>query len=311
VCPPQKPESKANPVNRVVRYVLSDNNTVGERTILVDNIHSPNGNHNGGDLHFGNDDNLYVSVSEGGCNFRRPGLCQYDNAARFRKVLLGKVLRITRDGEIPPGNPYADDPGSARCADEGRTRHGIKCREIFALGFSNPFRFALDPDTAAPSTRLFVNEVEGKRWEEIDELDFVADRGAHYGWNLCEGLHHNPERPSGVNCDGATYTGPIHEYNDNTGCEPITGGAFVPDNASWPANYDDSYLFGDFVCGKIFKLTPDGGGFSRTKFTGAPGPGRPGAMTFGPHSSGQALYYTTFDFEGGSDHVRRIAYTGP
>ncbi len=44
-------------VNRVARFVLADNNTIslaGE-TVLIDNIHSQAGNHNGGDLHFGKD----------------------------------------------------------------------------------------------------------------------------------------------------------------------------------------------------------------------------------------------------------------
>jgi hypothetical protein len=85
----------------------------------------------------------------------------------------------------------------------------------------------------------------------------------------------------------------------------------VPNAGSWPNTYDNSYLFGDFVCGKIFKLTPEGGGFSRIEFTDVPGSARPVAMTFGPFGATQALYYTTFDFNGGPDQVRRIAYTGP
>jgi glucose/arabinose dehydrogenase len=304
VCPLKKPELKTNPVNRVVRYVLSKNDTVGGRTILIDNIPSPNGNHNGGDLHFGNDENLYVSVGDGGCNFIRPSMCQYQNAAaRYRKVLLGKIVRITRDGGIPDGNPYADDPDSAPCADDGRNPHGIKCQEIFALGLRNPFRFAVDPD--ATGTVLRVNDVGGQRWEEIDELDSVADAGAHYGWNLCEGLHHNLELHSGVDCDGAEYTGPIHEYHHRTGCESITGGAFVPDDAGWPADYSDSYLYADFICNKIFRLDPGGTGLERTLFHTVAG-GGPVAMEFGPNGSGQDLYYTTFANGG---QVRRIAFT--
>ena len=43
--------SKA-PVNRVSRFVLSDTDVVdrASEVVLVDNIPSPNGNHNGGDL---------------------------------------------------------------------------------------------------------------------------------------------------------------------------------------------------------------------------------------------------------------------
>jgi glucose/arabinose dehydrogenase len=309
-CPEKKPESKANPVNRVVRYVLSDSNTVDESTkkILIDRIPSPNGNHNAGDLHFGKDDYLYISVGDGGCNFARPKLCQYDNAAaRYRHVLLGKILRITRDGAIPDDNPFTGQ-NSRRCNVEGRTARDKTCQEIFALGFRNPFRFAVDPDTTAPTTRIFIDDVGGQRWEEIDEADAVADAGADYGWNLCEGRHDNPERRGKVNCNGSKYTGPVHEYSHNTNCESITGGAFVPNDGSWPDQYHDSYLFADFICNKIFELAFDSNGnvLGRTLFANVAN-GGPIAMTFAP-SGTKDLYYTTF---AGGGEVRRIAYTGP
>jgi hypothetical protein len=82
----------------------------------------------------------------------------------------------------------------------------------------------------------------------------------------------------------------------------------VPDNSNWPVSYDDSYLFGDYVCNKIFKLTPKSeGGFTRTEFATDLGSGGPIAMTFGPYGSSRALYYTTFA-DGGDVH--RIACTG-
>lgn len=102
---------------------------------------------------------------------------------------------------------------------------------------------------------------------------------------------------------------PIHQYNHNTGCSSVTGAAFVPDG-SWPASYDRDYLFGDYVCGKIFKLTPkSGGGFTRTDFATGLGQGGPISMTFGPHKQGKALYYTTFA-GGDGGQIRRITYTG-
>jgi glucose/arabinose dehydrogenase len=303
------PQNTANvPVNRVERYVLSDSNTATPDKILVDNI--PNMHHNNaGDLRFGKDGYLYVTVGEGACDYAGDSGCSGQNdASRDPHILLGKVLRITRDGGIPATNPYTGTD-SARCNLTGRTDVGKKCQETFASGLRNPFRFAFDPN--ASGTRFFVNDVGEGGWEEVNE----GRSGADYAWNLCEGNHDNPNRPGSVNCGAAPYTPPIHDYSHDTGCSSITAAAFVP-NGVWPASYDNSYLFGDYVCGKIFKLTPNGaGGFTRTEFVTGLGENSAVAMTFGPHQGSQALYYTTYGGNGPgsggiSGEVRRIAYTG-
>jgi len=162
---------------------------------------------------------------------------------------------------------------------------------------------AMDPDAAG--TRLFINDVGGDAWEEVDE----AEAGADYGWNVCEGAHDNPFRSGSADCTAAPYTPPVFEYaHADTGCSSVTGAAFVPDGA-WPARYADSYLLGDYVCNKIFELEPQaGGGYTMNEFAFGLGPGGPIAMAFGPTSSGkEALYYTTYD---GSGELHRIVHDG-
>jgi glucose/arabinose dehydrogenase/PKD repeat protein len=301
----------SEPVNRVSRFTMSGNTVEpGSEQILLNNIPSPAGNHNGGDVRFGKNKLLYVSVGDGGCDYAGDSGCQGQNdASRDRNIVLGKVLRITRDGGIPASNPYTGID-SGRCNQTGRTASGNNCQETFARGFRNPFRMAFDPDAA--DTRFRINDVGQDGWEEIDR----AQAGADYGWNFCEGSHRNPSRDSTVNCAGDTYTGPIYEYSHGSpgsGCESkagesITGGAFVPDGF-WPASYDRAYLFGDYVCNRIFELTPiTGGGFNRELFAGGLGSGGPIAMDFGPYrTADRALYYTTF---AGGGEVRRIVHTG-
>jgi glucose/arabinose dehydrogenase/Ca2+-binding RTX toxin-like protein len=302
VCPTGQPTNVSNPVNRVSRFVMSgDTVDLATEKILIDNIPSPNGNHNAGDLHFGKDGYLYVTVGDGGCDYKGDSGCAGANdASRDRHILLGKVLRITRDGDIPSTNPYTGT-SSARCNSTGRTDPGKNCQETFAWGLRNPFRFAFDPN--ATGTRFFVNDVGQNTWEEVDQ----GKAGADYAWNLCEGTHDNPDRAGSVGCAAAPYTPPVHEYNhSDTGCASVTGGAFVP-NGVWPASYEGSYLLGDYVCNKIFMLTPvNGGGFTRTEFASGLGSGGPTAMTFGPYGSSKALYYTTYA-NGGEIH--RLAYT--
>ncbi len=301
-CPVQKPFRTDNPVNRVSRFVMTGD-TIDPATeeVLVDNVPSPNGNHNAGDLNFGKDGKLYISTGDGACDYESPANCQSNNdASRDRDILLGKILRIEPDGSIPADNPYTG-PNSGRCNETGRTS-ATNCRETFAMGLRNPFRMAFDPDTAGTSFR--INDVGGGSWEEIDS----GKSGADYAWNICEGRHDNPFSAGSVNCTADPYTPPLHEYNhDRTGCSSITGAAFVPDGV-WPASYDKAYLFGDYVCGKIFKLTrKDGGGFERTTFANKLAGGGPVHMAFGPYRGGQALYYTTF---AGGGEVHAIVNAG-
>jgi glucose/arabinose dehydrogenase len=301
VCPTGQPTNLNNPVNRVSRFVMTgDAVDPATEKVLINNIPSPNGNHNSGDLGFGKDGYLYATVGDGNCDYKGDSGCAGSNdASRDRHILLGKVLRITRDGGIPSTNPYQGTT-SARCNLTGRTDPGKNCQETFAWGLRNPFRFAFDPN--ATGTRFFINDVGQNAWEEVDQ----GKAGADYAWNLCEGNHDNPDRTDSVDCASSPYTPPVHEYgHSDTGCASLTGGAFVP-NGAWPASYDGSYLFGDYVCNKIFKLTPaSGGGFARTEFASGLGQGGPIAMAFGPYDSSKALYYTTYANGG---EVHRISY---
>lgn len=286
-----------SPVNRVSRFTLPDTNAIdpASELVLIDNIPSPNGNHNAGDLAFGKDGYLYVSVGDGGCSYANANSCGgNNNAARDEFILLGKILRITADGNIPPGNPF-QGANTARCNVTGRTAAGNRCQETFAWGLRNPFRVAFDPNDAG--TRFYINDVGQNTWEEIDQ----GQAGADYGWNTREGFCITG---STTNCGPPPpgMTNPIYAYGRNTGCTSITGGAFVP-NGSWPAAYDGSYLFSDYVCGKIFQLKPDN---TVADFATDLGNSSAVHLTFGPDGAGQALYYTTY---AGGGQIRKINHT--
>lgn len=307
-------DSTTSPVNRVSRFVLLDNNTVSfaSETVLLTNIPSLNGNHNGGDLHFGADGYLYISVGDSGCKMKSDGsgdtsLCSGDNSnARSLSILSGKILRIMTDGNIPPGNPLASNGAGVRCGDPANS--GIYlgtglCKEMFAWGLRNPFRFTFKPGT----NQFNINDVGQGTWEEIDQGLINAD----YGWNVREGHCGNGLLdPCTPNPPGMTP--PIYDYGHTTGCDSITGGAFVPGGV-WPATFDNTYLYADYVCGKIFKLTPPTGG--STTYTASEFASNLGGLTtlrFGPYNNTQALYYLTYT--GGCNgglcgQVRRIAFT--
>lgn len=293
------------PVNRVSRFILNGND-VDETSelVLVDNMKSYAGNHNGGDVHFGKDGKLYISVGDAGCDYAGNSGCAGSNdAARDKHILLGKMLRINPDGSIPSDNPfYAGNQTDRRCNVSGQTTVGQHCQETWAWGLRNPFRFAMDPNAAG--TRLYINDVGQNVWEEIDE----GLSGADYGWNVREG-HCANGSTSNCGAPPAGMTNPIYDYkhgiNPNPSpfqnCNSITGGAFVPNNV-WGSAYNGAYIFSDYVCGRIFVLQ------NGTASAFATGLGGSSAvhLAFGPYNLTQALYYTTYANGG---EVRRIAYT--
>ncbi|MFN8074087.1 MAG: PQQ-dependent sugar dehydrogenase [Kineosporiaceae bacterium] len=294
------------PSNRVSRFTFrSGADTIDPATelVLIDGIPSPAGNHNAGDLGIGKDGMLYVSVGDGGCDYRGDSGCAgNNNASRDRNYPGGKILRITRTGDVPSDNPWTGT-GTARC-NRGVAATGTTCQEAFAVGLRNPFRIAFDPD--ASGTTFRINDVGQNIWEEVDQ----GVKGADYGWNTREGRCANTGSQS--NCGPAKpaqFTDPIHVYAHSTGCASITGGAYVPD-AAWPAPWNSRYLYADYVCGKIRGLSSDG---TVTDLVSGLGGSSAVALQFAPTAAalrdapGQSLYYTTY---AGGGQVRRITATG-
>ena len=297
-CPTGSPDV----VNRVSRFTFDTaTNTadVNSEQILVDNIASWGGNHNGGDVQFGNDGLLYVSVGDGGSDYAGGGSAGSNDAARDQFKLLGKILRITKTGAVPAGNPFQTANDDVCALNGGTSNTTRRCRETFAWGLRNPFRIAFNPN--ASGTEFFINDVGQNTWEEIDR----GVAGADYGWNVREGHCANG---STTNCGAppAGMTNPIFDYGRGEGCGSITGGAFVP-NGAWPAPYSGSYLYADYVCGRIFRLDDNGNGtFSKADFVSDLGGSSATSLLFGPSPSGTSLYYTSY---AGGGAVHRINAT--
>ena len=235
-------------INRVVRYTLTAGNVMTTPVVILNNLASPCTNHNGGDLNFGADGMLYVSVGDGGCNVA--GVTSND--ARYLSLLNGKILRINTDGSIPSTNPYASTAGAVQCGLTTANPSGGTCKEIFAFGFRNPFRTAFKTGT----NQLYVNDVGQNTWEEIDDVTAGSAGAANdYGWYCREGKHAYETSNAACNPAPANMIDPLFDYNHSFRCA-ITGGAFAVSNGVWPAPYDGAYFFADYCSGSIFRLVP-------------------------------------------------------
>ena len=150
--------TNADPLaNRVVRFRNEDGVGVEPAILLDARITTGYPVHNGGNMAFGPDGMLYVTLGEN--NFP-PWSVQFD-------VPYGKVLRIQpNDGSAPRDNPFYDDGDPATGNDD----------RIFAYGLRNPFDLTFRPGTG----ELFVSENGPACDDEINLIRSAAD----YGWRV-------------------------------------------------------------------------------------------------------------------------------
>jgi glucose/arabinose dehydrogenase len=215
-----------------LRRSAGDPNTAdpgSARTVLVIDHHLYT-NHDGGQLQFGPEGDLYVGVGDGGSEDDPAGNGQSLN------TLLGKLLRIApKPGggySIPSDNPFVGRPGARP--------------EIWAYGLRNPWRFSFDRLTEA----LVIGDVGQNQQEEVDFAPRGTGAGANYGWSVFEGDRRN--KPGAA--PHAVRPVLVAEHSD--GYCALIGGYVVRDRAL--ASLYGRYLYGDLCQPKIqaAKLTP-------------------------------------------------------
>jgi len=222
----------------ISRFKVSDTNPdsadPASEFVLLE-VAQPYSNHNGGQLGFGPDGYLWISLGDGGSGGDPEGNGQDPT------TLLGSILRIDPDTSggslnygIPPDNPFVGNPDGYR-------------EEIYAYGLRNPWRFSFDAVTG----RVWAGDVGQNAYEEID----IIESGKNYGWNIMEGFHCYGGSP----CDTTGLTLPVWEYDhSDSGGYSITGG-YVYQGDSLPG-IEGLYIYADYVSGRIWSLDYDGTG---------------------------------------------------
>jgi glucose/arabinose dehydrogenase len=217
------------------RAVKPDRDTIdpnSERIILE--VDMPQASNNGGQIAFGPDGYLYISLGDGGVSAN----------AQDTNTLPGSVLRLDVDGTsegaayaIPADNPFVGQSGQD---------------EIFAYGFRNPTQIAFDE-----AGRLLVADSGQEAWQEMN----VVAAGSNYGWPLqdggqCAALLSSPEVAGALPMNNAatdceledeSLLQPVITYANYTlpnGLGTAVIGGSVYQGRSMPM-FQDHYIFGD------------------------------------------------------------------
>ncbi|PWA77488.1 catalytic domain-containing protein [Artemisia annua] len=246
--------------------------------------------HHAGQILFGpNDGYLYFMMGDGGAG-------DPYNFAQNKKSLLGKIMRfdvdtipseadIARLGlwgnySIPRDNPYINDKDLLP--------------EIWALGFSNPWRCSFD---AERPSYFMCADVGQNDYEEVD----VITKNGNYGWRVYEGnTLYAPEQATPGGNTSAGSINPIFpvmgykhsDVNKNEGSASITGGFFY--RSTTDPCLSGSYLFGDLYAHNMWAgvETPENSGnFTKSGITFGCAKDSPEVCSLVPGSELPALGY--------------------
>ena len=210
-------------------------------------LKQPYRNHNGGDIQFGPDGYLYISIGDGG----KAG--DPLNAGQDLNTLLGKIIRINVDEKpygIPKSNPFYGQKD--------------KRSEIWAWGLRNVWRFSFDKKTGD----IYYGDVGQNKWEEINFEPASSKGGMNFGWRIMEANHcYDPKE----NCPQKGLTKPIIEYPNDANYMMILGGGSQTntEGCSVTGGYvyrgknikfmNGIYVFGDYCSGNIWTTNVENG----------------------------------------------------
>ncbi len=211
----------------VARAVL-DGDRLRDVTIIYRQVPKVSGaGHFGSRLVFAGDGTLFVTLGD------RQG---YRERAQDLSTTLGKVVRITTDGTVPPDNPFVG-------------REGVR-PEIWSYGHRNPQGATLVPETG----QLWTVEHGARGGDELNH----PEPGRNYGWPVITYGRDYSGATIGIGTEKAGMEQPVFYWDPSiapSGLAWYTGDRF-------PA-WKGSFIAGALTGTGIAVLKPDGSGRMR------------------------------------------------
>lgn len=229
-------------VNRVERYLFK-NGALSDRKVIFEGILGAS-NHDGGRIEFGPDGYLYITTGD----------AQNPDSAQDITSLQGKILRVTSEGEVPEGNPFAS--------------------AVWSYGHRNPQGLAWDAEG-----RLWSTEHGPSGFGSgYDELNLIMP-GANYGWPEIQGDEKLEGMVSPVIQSGGSVTWAPGDVEYLDGKLYFTG---LRGSALYVVSLDgervtgfDTFFSGEYGRLRAVRLGPDGYLYVTT--SNRDGRGNPGA----------------------------------
>ena len=265
-------------------------------TILFQQRRSQN-NHHGGDLHFGPDGYLYISMGDGGSEYNLLGFAQ-----EIDNNLFSGILRIDVDkksGNLEPDPPKSSSSATIPLDSNGKAYYSIPAdnpyvgattfngkpvtaanvrTEFWAVGLRNPWRFSFDsqPGAAGTTGSLYCGNVGMNAYEGV----YIINKGNNCGWPYYEQNveqiseptaywpSSEPQYPPPANF---VLTNAIYQYDHSIVTPPApsnyTGSAVIGGVVYRGLNESSligSYIFGDNSPGNIWSLVKTSGTYQAT-----------------------------------------------
>lgn len=192
---------------RIIKGTLSDTAVENVQTLFTVSPLKDTPVHYGGKMIFLQDGTLLMTTGDG---------FQYREAAQDKFSLLGKIIRINKDGSVPRDNPYADG------------RQGDP--KVWSYGHRSPQGLVLDDATGI----VYMHEHGAQGGDELNAILPALN----YGW---------PAATKGINYSGA-YVSPLQSAPGIE--EPLTywvpsiapSGLAIYDGAAFPQWQGDLFV---------------------------------------------------------------------